>query len=31
MTRYLPQAAALVIAWAVTNALWLTTLLPTAA
>lgn len=28
MTRYLPQAVALTIALAITNALWLSTLIP---
>ncbi len=28
MTRYLPQAAAVVITWTVVNVLWLATLAP---
>jgi hypothetical protein len=31
MTNYLPQSAAAVIAWAIVNALWLTTLAPAVA
>lgn len=31
MTRFVPHAAALALAWIVTNALWLSTLAPAAA